>query len=184
MKLLKSLLGLALLTISTHSFAAGDDGAGNVGVLMGISVPDYSNSTARSIVGLEGTAKLGSEYGFGAYYLSSSKSESVSSQSVDFNYQLYGVRGTYHFEGEAKGAFFGAMLGISKVKQSNIESSPMHFGLLGGFDKMLGSMFSIGGEISYISVQSSNGTVSGTSTTGNLNSFNTINILVALKFWF
>ena len=177
----KLILTIAVLT-TAHFAQAAEDYAGNVGVAYGLSVPDYSGTTSRSIMGLQGTAKLGSEWGLGAYYLTSGKSESSNNLSGDFNYQLYGIKGTYHFEGDARGVYFGALLGISKVHITNYDTSPTHYGILGGYDHMLGSMISIGGELSYIAVGSS-------STTYNAQpydqkSFNTLNFMAELKFWF
>ena len=175
-----ALLSTSALFLTPESALAADDYAGNIGAQFGLSVPDYTGTTSRTIIGAEGTAKLGSEWGVGAYYLSSSKTES---NNVDFNYQFYGVRGTYHFEGDARGAYFGAMVGISKVHLGLVDTSPTNIGALAGYDKMLGSLVSLGGELSYINVGSSSAT-----TTNNVNvavnGFNTLNFLVALKLWF
>ncbi len=100
----------------------------------------------------------------------------------DFNYQFYGVKGTYHFEGEARGVYFGVLAGISKVHVGNIDTSPTHYGLLAGYDKMLGDMFSIGGEFNYIAVGSSSTTYLNQSQT--VSGFNTLNFAATLKLWF
>ncbi len=178
----KLILVAALALTFTHQAKAAEDYAGNVGASYGISVPDYSGTTSRSLLGFQGTAKLGSEWGLGGYYLSSSKSESNNGITGDFGYQLYGVKGTYHFEGEARGVYFGALVGISKVHRFDVDVSPSHYGVLAGYDKMLGEMFSIGGEFEYIAVGGSSTTLNNTSVT--VNSFNTLNFSVGVKFWF
>jgi hypothetical protein len=173
---------LLTILLSFQTASAAEDYAGNIGAQFGLSVPDLSGSTARTIVGLQGTAKLGSEWGLGAYYLTSSKNETISSVATDFNYQLYGVKGTYHFEGDARGAYFGALVGISKVHIGQVDTSPTNFGVLAGYDKMLGSVVSLGGELSYINVGSSSATYNNVNV--SVNSFNTLNFLAAVKFWF
>ncbi len=179
------ILALALMiaaTLEATKAHAAEDYAGNIGVSYGLSVPDYSGTTSRSIIGFQGTAKLGSEWGLGGYYMTSSKSETINSVTSDFNYQLYGVKGTYHFEGDARGVYFGALVGISKVKAGSIDTSPTHYGLLAGYDKMLGDMFSIGGEFNYIVVGSGSTTYNNASYT--VDSFNTLNFAMTGKLWF
>lgn len=173
---------VAVLASVGTSTQAAEDHAGNIGASYGISVPDYSGTTSRSILGLQGTAKLGTEWGLGGYYLSSSKSETSNNTTGDFGYQLYGVKGTYHFEGEARGVYLGGMIGVSKVHAINYDTSPSHYGVLAGYDKMLGEMFSVGGEFSYISIGGSSTTYNGASK--DVNSFNTLNFSVGVKFWF
>ena len=166
---------LVALFFSLKSNAAGlEDRQGWVGGLAGITVPNYDNSSSRMMYGITGGAKLGSEFGLGAYFLTSSKKES----GTDFNYSLYGIQATYHFEGEAAGAFFGARLGISKVKLGIGEISPTNYGVVGGYDHPIGDNLSIGGEASYMSV------ASGTNNGNSINSFGMINLLASLKFWF
>ncbi len=174
---------IAALGFASQNANASEDYAGNIGASYGLSVPDYSGTTSRTIMGLQGTAKLGSEWGLGGYYLSSSKTESSNNVSGDFTYQLYGVKGTYHFEGEARGVYFGGLVGVSKVHSINVDTSPSHYGVLAGYDKMLGEMFSIGGEFSYVVVGgASTTTPSGGAVT--VNSFNTLNFSAGVKLWF
>src|SRR5690606_16315188 len=97
---------------------------GYLGVQAGISVPDYDDTSSRLAYGFVGGARLDGEFGIGAYYLDSSKEEDVAGTEIDFNYQLYGFEGTYHFEGAADGAYVGARIGVSKVKVGNTEISP------------------------------------------------------------
>ena len=177
-----SILSVTILLGSLNQAFAGEDRAGNIGASYGLSVPDYAGSTSRTIVGFQGTAKLGSEWGLGGYYLSSSKTESGTALTGDFTYQLYGVKGTYHFEGEARGVYFGGMLGVSKIHAGTADTSPTHYGALAGYDKMFGDMFSVGGEFSYVMVGASSTTLSGVNV--NLNSFNALNFSVGIKLWF
>lgn len=180
------LISMLILSVAMTVFLvspkaqASEDYAGNIGLSYGLSVPDQSGTTSRSILGFQGTAKLGSEWGLGGYYMTSSKSEG--GIASDFNYQFYGVKGTYHFEGDARGVYFGVAAGISKVHMSNVDTSPTHFGVLAGYDKMLGDMFSIGGEFNYIAVGSSSTTYNGAP--ASIPSFNTLNFALTGKLWF
>ncbi len=171
-------IALALIVaffFSLTSNAAGlEDRQGWAGGLAGITVPNADNSSSRVAYGITAGAKLGSELGLGAYFLSSSKKEGV----ADFGYQLFGIQASYHFEGEAAGAFFGARVGISKVKVALAETSPTNYGLVGGYDHAIGERLSLGGEASYMAVASGNdGSVP-------IDSFGMINFLASLKFWF
>ncbi len=175
---MKSLvLGLFLTSMVAFSAVtrADEDSGAYVGGLFGLSVPSANNTSARPLYGIMGGAKLGSEYGVGGYYFSSSKKEDAGAgQKFDFNYDLYGVEGSYYFEGEAKGVFLGLRLGLSKVKSVSSNVSPFHWGLVAGYNKFLGANFSLGGEVSYYSIAAAD-PVSG---------FNTLNFLAAARLWF
>lgn len=160
---------------SLNSNASGlEDRQGWAGGLVGISVPDADNTSSRLGYGVTAGAKLGSELGLSGYFLYSGKEES----GVDANYSLFGVQGSYHFEGEAAGAFFGARVGISKIKSGLLETSPTNYGVVGGYDHAMGENLSLGAEVSYMMVGSSddNGV--------QIDSFGMINFLASLKFWF
>ena len=166
---------IVALFYSLSSHAAGlEDRQGWAGGLVGISVPNADNTSSRLMYGVTAGAKLGSEYGLGAYFLNSEKKEDL----TDFNYQLFGVQLSYHFEGEAAGAYFGARVGISKVKTLIGETSPTNYGVVGGYDHALGDRFSLGGEASYMAV------AKGTSNGQPIDAFGMINFLASLKFWF
>lgn len=166
---------LVALFFSLTSNAAGlEDRQGWAGGLAGITVPNYDNSSSRVAYGVTAGAKLGSEFGLGAYFLNSTKKE----DTVDFNYQLFGIQASYHFEGEAAGAFFGARVGISKVKLGVGEISPTNYGVVGGYDHAIAERLSLGGEASYMAVSS------GTDNGQTIDSFGMINFLASLKFWF
>ena len=180
------LLAAVVATFAGLKAEAASDPVAWVGGGLGLAVPNQSGTSARPIFSINGGAKLGSEFGIGAYYMSSRKDESMSGVTVPWNYDLYGVSGTYHFEGEAKGVYLGGMLGMSKVATSfaSIEAStsPMHWGLLAGYDHMILSRFSLGGEISYISIASGSATVSGVTRTTD--AFASLNFLASAKLWF
>lgn len=190
------LAGFLACFAGTAHAANGGDPSGWVGAEGGLTVPNYTNTTARPDMGITAGAKLGSEYGIGAYYHTSTKSESANGSTFNFGYDLYGVMAGYFFEGDAKGVFLGAMLGMAKVSNQatvsgvtyNLSTSPVHYGLAAGFDKMLGSMFSIGGEVSYVSIagSSTNYTPTGSAAavTANLDPFSILNAMITLKFWF
>ena len=153
--------------------------AGWVGAFGGLTVPNLGSSTARGMYGITAGAMLGDEWGIGAYYQTSSKDEDGANSSKQaFNYDLYGVEFAYHFEGEAAGVYIGGRVGTSKVKLGNTTNSPMHYGPVVGFNHMLGSSFSIGGDLSWISVASSG------SSPNDISGFSTLNFLADVKFWF
>lgn len=157
-----------------------------LGGAFGLSVPNKSDTTARPMFGVNLGAKLGSEFGIGVHYLTSSKNEDVSGRSVPWNYQLYGISGSYHFEGEAKGVYLGALLGMSRVETKylggDLATSPMHYGVFAGYNHPIaGEMFTLGGEASFISIGSASGSVYGISR--DTEAFSTLNFLITGKFW-
>jgi hypothetical protein len=160
-------LALALVTLVSPLAHAGPDSRGWVGGLLGLTVPDADNTSSRSMWGLTAGAKLGSEWGIGAYYLNSEKSS-------EFDMNLYGVQFGYHFEGEANGVFIAGRLGTSKLESGSVEWSPTNLGVVAGYDYMLGEHFSLGGEASFMSIGKDN----------NQESFTILSFLGAAKFWF
>ena len=90
------LLAASLAFVGGTAYAAGGgDAAGWVGVQGGMSVPNYSNTSARSLFGITGGAKVGSEFGVGGYYQSSKKDEAANGVTFSFGYDLYGVMLAY-----------------------------------------------------------------------------------------
>lgn len=174
------------LGFSSSAFAVGGEPTVYAGGLLGLSVPSASNSSARPMMGINAGAMLGTEFSVGGYYLYSGKKESSNGTDFDFIYQLYGVEAQYRFEGEAKGAFFGVRAGLSKVKlrvgSFEVETSPVHFGLVGGYDYRILPNVSLGGEISWMSLSQAETTTAGL--TVRSDSFNTLNFLGSAKFWF
>lgn len=181
---------MMMMTGSAHAAASGEH-AGWLGATGGLSVPNYDNTTARTALGITAGAKLGSEYGVGAYYRTSAKDEAgLNGVTFPFNYDLYGVMAGYFFEGDAKGAYFGAMIGMTKVTSKpavggtnyDASTSPMHWGLVGGYDYFIGDHLSLGAELSYVSVGNSTAATAGG--TWAQSAFSTLNFNGALKFWF
>lgn len=151
---------------------------GYLGVQGGISVPDADDTSSRLGYGVVGGARLNGEFGLGAYFLGSSKEESVNNVDVDFNYQLYGFEGTFHFEGVADGAYVGARVGISKVEVGNIEFSPTNYGAIFGYDYFFNDNWSAGLEGSYMRVE-------GDDKDGaSLDGFSALQLLASTKVWF
>jgi hypothetical protein len=152
--------------------------SGWMGGTFGLLVPSAVNTTSRTGFGVQGGAKLGTELGIGAYYVSSTKSESVNGVATDFNFDLFGAQAGYHFEGEAQGAYFAGRLGLSKVKSGTTNFSPAHFGVLVGFDRLVGEFFSVGGELSYM-------VITGSDVDGKrLDQNGILGFSAAAKFWF
>jgi hypothetical protein len=157
-----------------------------VGGMAGLSVPNYENTTSRQILGISGGAKVGSEFGVGAYYLSSAKDEEMTGAGTGtaFNYDMYGVELSYHFEGEANGVYLGGRIGTSKLKFDSLTTSPMHYGPVGGYNHLLGQNLSLGGELSWMSIAKSSGTPVGGTTSQTISAFNMLNFMVSAKLWF
>ena len=171
--MIRILTAIALATLttlaSTAAFAAEPSHAW-VGGLFGLSVPNYDQTTSRGMFGITAGAKLGDNLGVGAYYLSSAKDEN----GTKFNYDLYGVQLSYHFDGEANGAWFGGRVGTSKINVGSSSYSPLNIGAVGGYDYMFTDHLSLGGEVNWMSISESQ----------PLKSFSTLNFLAALKIWF
>jgi len=173
-----SLLVVVVALISSFSISAHAeyDSPAWIGGMYGLSVPSASHTNSRGMYGLTAGAKLGSEYGIGVYYLNSHNKESAG----DFNYDLYGVEFGYHFEGEAKGAYFGGRLGTSKLKVTSggftSSTSPFHYGVFAGYNYFVGDHFSLGGEAGFMSVASS-------TDTNTIDGFTMLNFLLTAKFW-
>ncbi len=163
-------LALGLVTLSSPLAQAGVDSRGWVGGLLGLTVPDANDTSSRGMWGLTAGAKLGSEWGIGAYYLNSSKNEDFGK----FDLNLYGVQFGYHFEGEANGVFIAGRIGTSKIDRNGADLSPTNLGVVAGYDYMLGEHFSLGGEASFMSVGKDNG----------FDSFTLLSFLGAAKLWF
>lgn len=153
------------------------------GAGIGLMVPNKSGTTARPQWGITAGAKLGTEYGLGAYYLTSKKDEGGSIGAFDLD--LYGVEASYHFEGEAKGAYFGARLGIAKMDVgtglTKVSVSPFHLGAIGGYNAFINDKFSLGGEVGFYSVSKGEATTGGVTTT--VDSFSALSFLATAKFW-
>ena len=165
---------LAVLTVAGLSTKAEAQSAW-VGGMLGLSIPNADNTTARNIWGLTAGAKIGSEFGLAGYYLNSAKKEN----NTDFNYDLYGLEFAYHFEGEAKGVYLGGRIGTSKVTVGSNSISPMHWGVVGGYNHMmLSERFSLGADVSWLSV--AEGTVSGMT----VKAFSMLNFLATAKVGF
>jgi hypothetical protein len=192
LQLLSAALPRAIAVLATvmlfesHAFAQSSDPVAWVGGLGGFSVPNYENSSSRQIYGISGGAKVGSEFGVGAYFLTSSKDESIgaSGANAPLNYDLYGVEFAYHFEGEANGVYIGGRIGTSKLKVNTLVTSPMHYGPVVGYNHSLSRNLSLGGELSWISIAKSSGIPPGESTVQDISAFNTLNFMISAKLWF
>jgi hypothetical protein len=169
------ILSVCLLGFSSPVWA---QARGYLGAQGGISVPDYDDTSSRFAFGFSGGARLDGEFGIGAYYLSSAKEETMDGVDRDFNFQLYGFEGSYHFEGVADGAYLGVRAGISKVKASDVDFSPTNYGALFGYDYFVNPMWSIGLEGSYFHVEGD------TKDNATLDSFNSLQLLASTKVWF
>lgn len=164
------------------SEAATVEPKGWIGGLFGLSIPNYENSTSRTLLGITGGAKLGTEWGVGGYFMTSQKDESSNGVTTKFGYDLYGVELAYHFEGEARGVYLGGRLGTSKVTLGDLTTSPMNYGAVAGYNHFVTDQFTLGGEANFMSVEKSSGSVSGVS--ADIKGFSALNFLASAKFWF
>ncbi len=182
---------MALLVFGARTaFAAGGiDSKGFVGGLFGLHIPDADDTSARPAFGITGGAKLGTEFAIAGYYMSSSKEEENDlGITGDFNYTMYGVEGSYHFEGEAAGVYVGGRLGMTDVKVgtiingAKISFAPTHLGIVGGYNHWLAENMSLGGEVAYYSVGESDKTYLASKRT--LEGFNILSFMASAKLWF
>ena len=176
---MKVILATLLALFSTTALA---QAKGYVGVVGGFSVPDAEDTSGRPLFGAMAGSRLDGELGLGGYFLSSSKKEKINSVDADFNYSLYGIEGSFHFEGVAEGAFVALRMGMAKIKAGDGNFSPFSYGLGFGYDHFFTPNVSIGIDAGFMSVQKDNDTVNGVSVT--MKAFNMLNFLVAAKFWF
>lgn len=174
-----------VIAISVPGLAKADP-AGWVGGLFGLSIPNYENTTSRTAFGITGGAKLGSEWGFGGYYLTSSKDDEGATGR--FAYDLYGVEFAYHFEGEAAGVYMGGRFGTSKMTAgptgSQVSTSPLNYGAVVGYNHFLSDNLSLGGEVNFFSIPESSATPAGSTTAVTVKGFTMLNFLASAKFWF
>jgi hypothetical protein len=165
--------------------AAGGEKALWMGGAGGLMVPNKSGTSARSILGISAGAKLGTEFGLGAYYFASKKEEG--GVIGKFDNDFYGVEGSYHFEGEARGAYFGLRLGITKMDfgttPNQVSASPFHIGLIAGYNHWLTDFLSIGGDIGIYSISKGEATSQATGSTVTVDGYSSLNFLATLKFW-
>lgn len=176
---------LATLSYGQRAHAAAEgEKALWVGVAGGLLVPNKSSTTARDFYGVTAGAKVGTEFGLGAYYFSSKKDEGGTLGRFDLGF--YGVEGTYHFEGEAKGAYFGLRLGITKMDfgtaPNQVAASPFHVGAVAGYNHWLTDFVSVGGDLGFYSVSKGEAT-SLTGTTVSSDSFSALSFLATVKLW-
>ncbi len=173
---------LAITALSTPSRAAGIDSNGWVGGFGGLHLPDAEDTSSRPAYGITGGVKLGTEWGIGAYYLTSSKEEDINGVKTDFDYSLVGVEIAYHFEGEAAGVHLGGRLGMTTLEVGSLDSKPVHLGLMAGYNHWLSDHLSIGGEAALFNVASSEDTVAGVKR--DIEGFNALSLMASLRLWF
>ena len=180
-QLFPTLLPLAVVLFSTilTSTSQAAEAKGWAGGLLGLSVPSASGTTSRGTYGITAGAKVGSELGVGGYFLTSHKDEDASSvlagSKADFGYDMYGVEVSYFFDGEAEGVYLGGRIGTTKVKAPGyVDGTAANYGAVAGFNQFLGDHFSIGGEVSFFSVDKANA----------INGFTMLNFLGSAKLWF
>ncbi len=179
------LKGYLLLFVLTFCFLSGSfqeiqaQAKGYVGLLGGMSVPSYDGTTSRVDQGLVGGVRLDGELGIGAYVITSAKNENINNSTISFDYELYGIEGSFHFEGVADGAFVGLRVGTTKLNYGKqLKTSPTHYGLIFGYDKMINDWFSFGVEGSWLGVESS------TQNLTEVKPFNILGFNATVKCWF
>lgn len=176
---MKFILAALLSLFSAQALA---QAKGYVGAVGGFSVPDAEDTTGRPAFGILAGARLDGELGLGAYFLTSSKKETVDNVKGDFNYSLFGVEGSFHFEGIADGAFVALRMGLAKIKAGQANTSPFTYGLAFGYDYFFNDNMSAGIDAGFMSVQKGSENINGVS--HEVKAFNMLNFMAALKFWF
>lgn len=171
---------------SFNSYAAFDvDKSLWAGGAYGFEVPTKNGVSQRSIYGITAGAKIGSEFGLGGYYFSSGGADNGAIGMLDTKY--YGIEVSYHFEGEARGAYLGLRFGITKVdfglSPNEVSASPFHTGIIAGYNYMISDSLSIGGDFGYYMVSKGEATSQATGATQSLDGYSTLNFMATLKAW-
>lgn len=189
MKILKSntmrALFALLVTVPGSAFAQ----QAYVGIDGGFSVPSYDQTSGRPFYGIVAGAKLDGEFGIGAFFLTSNKEETITGVTTKFNYAIYGLEASYHFEGYADNAYVALRAGLAKVavgvlaNTQEVSTSPFAYGLQIGYDHPIADSFSLGVEAGWMNIASSTSTVAGLGGV-SVNSFNILDFGVAAKVWF
>lgn len=182
---------IAALFFSIDSLAQDLEGAGRamgyMGVMGGVSAPDSTDTTSRMIFGLNGGTRLLSGLTLGGYYMRSTKKETISTENVPFDYSLFGFEHSFRYQSFGEGAYLGFHFGSTRVSTERqgekVQTNPIHYGLQIGYDHYFANSLSFGLKGIYSLVNKSEHTL----TTGNvekIDSFQIVNFLVHLKFWF
>ncbi len=183
-----ALMFSTMITTTAFGQTAADavfDSKGWVGGLFGLHVPTYDDVDSRTAWGITAGAKMGSEIGLGAYYLSAPGDASLGGAGGEFNYSLVGIELTYQFEGEASGMYFGGRLGLTSLETSvatvTNDFNPYHWGALVGYNHFLARTISIGGEGTFFSVPKDS---DASGVPAQSKAFEIISLMASMKFWF
>lgn len=170
----------SLILCGGVAFAEG--GAGAVGFVYGISVPDADNSNPHRIFGVKGLAFLTPQLSLGGYYLDSGKNEGTGARR--FDYTLHGIEGAFHILNGAGDTFIALRVGSSKLHTEEAGTrlilSPYHYGLAAGYDYSVFSWLSFGFEGSFLHINSSSTTTN--SVHYQEDSFGLMQFLGAIQF--
>lgn len=174
-----------LITFTSAKQVLADGGGGSeVGILYGLSVPDVANTNPHELYGVKGSTFLGGAFSVGGYYLQSGHTQGHN--GVDFDYTMTGIDAAYHFPNGGGDTYLGIRGGITKLAMSpsnvDVLYSPYHYGVMLGYDYYVTSWLTFGFEGSYVHVESSTDTKSGTVYTQD--KWSLINFLVDLSFRF
>ncbi|OQW47911.1 MAG: hypothetical protein A4S09_14020 [Proteobacteria bacterium SG_bin7] len=170
------------LALSAQAHAEGS--SAQFGIVGGYSVPDAENTNPHQLYGVKGSANVSGGLGLGGYYLLTGSAEGASGGNTRWDYSLHGVELNYTLSGGKGTTYLAFRVGLSKVNttQSSVDLlfSPYHYGFVVGYDYPVLGAFNIGFEGSYLRIENSSTTLSGTSYL--IDKSNIMNFLVSFSF--
>ena len=142
----------------------------DIGLLFGFMKPSTSSSTSTSGTSVFTDGRLGlgltfnywlnPEWTVGGFFMTGSKGVTVGNAETKASYTPFGVQGGYHYNDFT----FGARLGLTSTSITQSvgslsglgSSSDFTFGPMVAYDYMLSPEFSVGGDLSYLIITSTN----------------------------
>lgn len=175
---------IAILIAAPSFEPAHAEGGSQLSFDYGLSVPDMANTNPHDMWGVKGSTFWGSNFSIGGYYLLSRYQQGLSGQS--FDYTLSGVEAAFHLPNGGGDTYLGIRGGLTKVHQIpggvDVIYSPYHYGLVLGYDYVVGSVFTVGFEGTYLHVEAANTTVNNVEY--DEAKFGLMNFLVSFGFRF
>jgi hypothetical protein len=145
------------------------------GVMLGLAVPSSAGTSSRFTWGIEGDYELLENITAGGYFLTSSQDNSIPPVSSSQRISLYGLQGRLNFAA-IPGLSAGARLGLATFTldvsgSGSTSSTDLSIGPFANFDYPVLPQLTVGGDLSILFVTASS-------------SYNVINILGTIKYWF
>ncbi len=156
-----------------------------VGLVLGMSVADVSNTNPRQLSGLQGSTLISESISLGGYYLLPGSVHGEGHRR--FDYSLHGIQLAYHMRNDTGDTSLALRTGMTKIRtevegSSQVIFSPYHTGLSLGYDHYLWSWLTVGFEGSVVRFANSQTTLGESEYREG--QFTLINFMLALKLRF